>query len=162
MTHNRGRGKTIRWILANVSYNGDKCLIWPYSRLKNGYGNFGYLGEMHYAHRYMCELVNGPPPTPEHEAAHSCGRGHDGCAHPKHLSWKTKSGNLLDCRDHGTQVRNRYGNKGKLSREQVLEIKSLKGTKTQDEIAKSFGVSPPTIRDIFSGRSHADVAYVWI
>lgn len=151
---NAGEGKCYQWLQDHLGYEGDYCLIWPFYRNPNGYGQLGYLGEDHYAHRFMCELANGPPPTPEHEAAHSCGNGAGGCAHPKHLSWKTKSGNLLDCREHGTHSRNTYGSMGRLSPEQVQEIRDLKGKKTQSEIAAIYGIHEPSVRDIFLGRTY--------
>ena len=88
----RGQGGTRKWLLAHVDYDGDDCLIWPFARIQSGRGHFGYEGKHYQAHVYMCELVNGPCP-PGHEAAHSCGRGHDACVHPKHLSWKTRAEN---------------------------------------------------------------------
>lgn len=151
----KGQGKCYQWLIDHQGYDGDYCLIWPFYRNPNGYGQLGYLGESYWAHRFMCELVNGPPPTPDHEAAHSCGNGSGGCAHPKHLSWKTKTENLLDCREHGTHARNIHGLGGRLTLEQVEQIRDLKGKKTQAEIAIMFGVSDPTIRDIFLGRTYS-------
>lgn len=153
--HNRGNGAAVRWLREHASYDGDGCLIWPFARLKNGYGTLAYLGDCHYAHRFMCELVNGPPPSPLHETAHSCGKGHEGCAHPKHLSWKTKSGNMLDSKRHGTHIRSR---RNRLKPEQVAHIRALKGTMTQAEIAGMFKISEPTVRDIYLGRSHRKTA----
>ena len=154
----RGRGRGIKWIRDHVGYAGNGCLIWPMSRNKEtGYSQFGFEGDILYVHRYMCEMTSGPAPTPHHEAAHSCGNGSGGCAHPLHLSWKTISENNLDCRVHGTQARNPAGRRGKLTDAQVVKIKSLEGRKTQAAIAIQFNVSRPTIRDIFSGRSRADV-----
>lgn len=152
---NAGQGKGYQWIQDHLNYDGDYCLIWPFCRIPNGYGLLGYMGENYYAHRFMCEQIHGPAPSPLHETAHSCGNGHGGCAHPKHLSWKTKSENLLDCREHGTQARSYHGNRGRLTDEQVQGIRDLKGKKTQAEISGIFGVSEPTVRDIFLGRSHA-------
>jgi HNH endonuclease len=41
--------------------------------------------------RIMCELRNGPPPTPEHEAAHICPQGENHrCIRPDHLAWMTR------------------------------------------------------------------------
>ena len=151
----KGNGKTIQWLRDHVNHDGDYCLIWPFNRNPNGYGQLGYLGKSGYAHRMMCEMAHGPAPSPEHEAAHSCGNGHMGCAHPKHLSWKTRSENRRDCQQHGTQRRARSATEGRLTPAQVLGIRALKGKKTQAEIAFTFGVSEPTIRDIFLGRSHA-------
>jgi len=156
MTYNKGKGKGIQWILAHVDYDGEGCLIWPLSRNpETGYGMFGLNGELLYAHRHMCTLANGPPPSPEHEAAHSCGNGRGGCAHPKHLDWKTPSENALDCRAHGTHLRNTKGSRQTLTDEQVAEIRSLNGEMTQRNIANKFGCSPSTVRDIFSGRSRS-------
>jgi hypothetical protein len=151
----KGNGKAYQWLIDHQDHEGDYCLIWPFYRNPNGYGQLGYLGKGCWAHRFMCELANGPPPTPDHEAAHSCGNGSGGCANPKHLSWKTKAANLLDCREHGTQARSSSGNKGRLTDDQVEQIRALKGKQTQAEIAFTFGVSEPTIRDIFLGRSHS-------
>lgn len=152
-----GNGKGIKWIRAHVGHMGDDCLIWPYNRLHNGYGTFGYLAKLYYAHRFMCEAAHGVPPSPKHEAAHSCGNGHLGCANPRHLSWKTKSENSLDRRRHGTTATNSWGPKGKLTRDQVIAIRELKGVKTQAAIARQFDISEPTVRDIHSGRSRAGV-----
>lgn len=150
----KGNGKTIQWLRDHVDYNADYCLVWPFNRNPNGYGQLGYLGKSGYAHRMMCEMAHGPAPNPDYEAAHSCGNGHMGCASPKHLSWKTKSENRMDCREHGTNGRHNDGSKGRLTDEQVQGIRDLKGKKTQAEIAGIFGVSEPTVRDIFLGRSH--------
>lgn len=149
---NKGKSARADWLRGRVNYDGPECLTWPFSKVR-GYGNLKFGDKITYAHRVMCELVHGPDPTGEHEAAHSCGRGHFGCVDPRHLSWKTKSENALDCRAHGTQARNMAGNRGKLSDEDAAEIRTLKGYLTQAEIAAMFGVSEPTIRDIFSGRS---------
>lgn len=134
---NKGKGKAIAFLRDNVSYAGTDCLIWPFFRKTNGYGVLGYLGRVRLAHRLMCTLVNGEPPTPDHEAAHSCGRGTDGCVHPLHVSWKTGRENVLERREHGTVPAT---NKLKLTRAQRREICELKGTMNQREIAAKFGV----------------------
>lgn len=155
----RGRGKGIQWVREHVNYTGEFCLIWPFSRNpETGYALFGFEGQMYYVHRYMCELKNGPPPTPQHEAAHSCGNGHGGCANPNHLSWKTPSENAKDCRAHGTQAKHRNGRRGHLSAADVIQIRALRGRMTQRAIADQFGCSPSTVRDIFTGRSRNNVA----
>lgn len=68
---NRGKGRCAAWIFEHVNYQGADCLIWPFSKIDTGYGQLGYLGKIHKAHRFMCEQVNGPPPSPTLEAAHT-------------------------------------------------------------------------------------------
>jgi len=155
MSSNRGKGKAVQWLRDHANYQFDYCLIWPFASVCRGYGHFGYLGKSFYAHRFMCELVHGAPPSPEHEAAHSCGRGHEACVNPRHLSWKSKSDNLKDSRKHGTQARNTHGSAGRITQEQAHQIWRMKGVKLQREVAEMFGVSESTVSDIWCLRSHA-------
>lgn len=145
-------GKSHRWIQAHVNYDGDWCLIWPFGGA-NGYGTFGGWVDgkkvFVYAHRYMCELVHGPAPSSDHEASHSCGRGHEGCVHPRHVSWKTKSENQADRARHGTKS---TGCRGKLTPEQAAEIMSLRGRMPQKDIAARFGISRANVSLIHCGK----------
>lgn len=152
--HNKGNGRGIRFLRDRVNFPGDECLIWPMFRNPNGYGQFSVDGVLGWTHRFMCKLAHGEPPTPEHEAAHSCGKGHEGCVNPRHLSWKTISENIKDRKRHGTKPDHNWRFAGRLEREQVDEIRSLKGKETQVSIAARFGISAPTVRDIQLGRTH--------
>jgi hypothetical protein len=148
----KGNGKTIQWIRDHANYpHEDWCLIWPFSKTR-GYGTFSYLGKHYYAHVFMCELAHGPAPTDQHESAHSCGDA--GCINPRHLSWKTPTENGLDSRKHGTHVRSRYGNAGKITREQAGVIRGLKGVKTLRELADEYGVSESAISNVWVGKTH--------
>lgn len=41
--------------------------------------------------REICQQKNGPPPTPQHEAGHTCPHGEwDICVSPFHLQWMTR------------------------------------------------------------------------
>lgn len=141
------------WITEHVAHEGDECLIWPFSRQPTGYGQVGIAGrKTGYAHRVMCELAHGASPTPNHEVAHSCGRGRHGCVNPKHLSWKTPSENQRDRRGHGTHNTVGFRYYPKLTDEQVRYIRALKGKKTQRELAAEFRVSFQTISSIHRGK----------
>lgn len=148
----KGNGKTIQFIRDHVTYpHAEWCLIWPFSTTR-GYGTFGYLGKSYYAHRFMCDLAHGKPPSDIHEAAHSC--GDTSCVNPHHLSWKTPSENGKDCREHGTHVRSRYGSAGKLTPDQAETIRSLKGVKTLLQLADEYGVSESCISNVWTGKTH--------
>lgn len=150
---NKGQGKGIKILRAHVGHTGDGCLIWPMGRDDKGYGIVGYLGKVYKASRLMCILAHGEPPTPMHEAAHSCGNGHIGCFHPQHVSWKTGSENQHDSIQHGTFGRKPGCARFKLTLAQVAHIRSMKGQKTQRELGAEFGVSSETIGKIFRGQT---------
>lgn len=119
-----------------LTYEGDECLTWPFSRTTAGYGDMN--GQ--YVHRMVCEKVNGPPPTPKHQAAHSCGHGHLACVTKRHLEWKTPARNAADKLLHGTHHRGERHGQAKLTEAQVRAIRSLAGTMLQKEIAERFGI----------------------
>lgn len=138
----KGSGKGIRWLQEHVGYQGDGCLQWPFSRDQRvGRGQVWDGSAVRWAHRIMCILAHGDPPTPKHQAAHECGKGHYGCVNPKHLSWKTNSQNQLDRRKTGNMLRNRRGTRTVLTQDQIDAMRALYGTKTQVDIAKQFCVS---------------------
>lgn len=131
-----------------LTYEGKDCLSWPFST-NNGYGRMrgGIVS------RILCEDVYGPPPTPEHQAAHSCGKGHLGCVTKGHLSWKTPTENHADKVAHDTHRRGERSNLAKLTEHEAREILSLKGKEPQKSVAKRFGINQPTVSMIQSGRS---------
>lgn len=138
----KGNGKAFRWLMEHVNHQGDACLIWPFGvdRRVNR-GMLGYNGRHYWAHRFMCELAHGAPPTPKHQAAHNCGKGHYRCVNPRHLEWKTNAQNQLDRAKNGNALRNPHGPQGALTAEQKADIIALKGTMPQTAIAARFGVS---------------------
>lgn len=133
------------WIKAHLDYpSSEFCLIWPFGVSE---GTIQVGSPPQNVFRIMCEHRNGPPPTDKHQAAHSCGRRHDGCVNPHHLSWKTNSENQKE----------RYQQSGfvpskKLTPEQVDEIRSLKDRAKIADVVKQFGVSYNNIRSIWAGR----------
>lgn len=153
-SYNRGKGAVVAWLRELASHQGNECVRWPFARVRNGYGQFSYLGKLGYAHRFMCELVNGAPPSPEHHASHSCGKGRQGCVNPRHLEWKTASENHLERRRHGTAATNTWGTSGKLSADTVEAIRRLEGLTTNMELARRFDVSVDTIRRIFTRETY--------
>jgi hypothetical protein len=75
-----------------------ECLIWPFHAMRagKGYATVRWNGERQYVHRLVCEHINGPAPSPNHDALHRCGNGHKGCVNPHHLYWGTPTNNAAD------------------------------------------------------------------
>jgi hypothetical protein len=108
-------GEPLRFINeVAMTHTGGECLTWPYANKGSGYGNLWIDGKVVVVSRYICELAHGAPPTPEHEAAHNCGKGHDACIAPGHLEWKTPAENQADRLIHGTHSRGKRCGKAKL------------------------------------------------
>lgn len=147
---NRGKGAGIAFLRAHVSHAGEGCLIWPLSCDNHGYAVCGFEGKRHKAYRLMCEMVHGPAPTPKHQAAHSCGKGQEGCVHPLHLSWKTPKENMADSVRLGAV--NKPGHKlRKLTEDDIAKIMALKGVVSYSVIGPMFGVRPKQIGKIHRG-----------
>lgn len=151
------RGETQRWIADHQDYVEDRCLTWPFARSDNGYGVTTVAGDYALAHRVMCEAVNGPAPTVEHEAAHSCGNGHEGCVNPLHLRWATKSENALDAMAHGTKRPMEKGERHKMAKlkdADVLAIRQRRAAGVSNAaLCKEYGMSSASISRITTRQS---------
>lgn len=152
------RGDPLRFVNeVALQHTGGECLTWPFSKNNKGYGKVWVDGKKTIVSRYVCELVRGAPPTPEHEAAHSCGRGHEACIAPGHLDWKTPAQNQADRIDHGTSNSGERNGHAKLTEAEVREIIALKGVELQRELAARFGVSRQVVSLI-----HKGLRWAWI
>lgn len=151
-------GEPMAFMKEALAYDGDECCAWPFAQV-GGRGVVYLDGKLNLVSRIICETLNGPPPTPEHEAAHSCGRGHAGCCTPSHLRWATHKENMDDMIVHGTR---RVGSKSavaKLTDCDVLKIRSLAGAVTQNDISRIFGVSETAIHQVLAGKSYRDLPH---
>lgn len=134
-------GEPLAWLHDMLGKAHDGCVIWPYGKHQKGYGAVKEDGVQHLVHRWVCERVHGPPPTHDHEAAHSCGNGHLGCVAPDHLRWATHKENMADSIALGRTGRGKPGTARKLTADDVREVRRLRGQLSQRQIAKRFGVS---------------------
>lgn len=142
-----GDGPGAAWVKAHFDFpHKDWCLIWPFSRSQTGYAMFG--SENMRVHRVMCEHRHGPAPTPDHYAAHSCDRGHEGCVNQWHLDWKTPSENQNDRHKDG-EIQPRR----KLTADQAREIRSLRGLEHVVDTAARFGINESNVRLIQAGKT---------
>src|SRR5690554_4253043 len=101
-------------------------------------------GKVRYLHRLVCEETHGPPPSPKHQAVHSCDVKN--CVNPEHLSWGTAKRNTLEARDRRKIGRQR------ITLDDAREIKKA-GREAARESAERFGLSLVQVRNILYGHS---------
>ncbi len=146
----KGKGPGYAWLKEHTAYQGNDCLAWPFSKdPRIGRGFVTYLSKRYWAHRLMCILTQGEPPTPKHHAAHNCGNGHLGCVNPRHLEWKTNQENSVDRELHG---RGRKPGGKRIPAEVLARLKSRKGKQTQVATAAEFGVSLSLVQYHWHGK----------
>lgn len=144
------------WVLNHVDWRGEACLLWPFARNAAGYAfsevarNIGTQTKSTLVHRVMCELRHGKPPTLDHQAAHSCGKGADGCVNPNHLRWATRVENEADKVVHGTH---RRPDRQVITDQQAKEI--LTSTESNTILATRYGVSKRYVNQIRAGIKRA-------
>ena len=128
-----------------INFTGDECLIWPYGSI-NGYGVMKAEGRNAYVHRLACIHRHGPPPSLEHQAAHSCGNGHLGCCNPEHLRWATPRENSQDTIFHGRRPRGEQVPAAKLS---AADVKAIRASNLRPTaLSRRFGVTADHVRSI--------------
>lgn len=146
------RGEPQRFIGTAVNHVGDECLIWPYAKDQDGRGRVRLGGRWRVVSQIVCERIHGPRPTPLHEAAHSCGRGHEACCSGRHIRWATHQENEADKIAHGTSQHGDRNHMAKLSAVDVAEVRRLASSMSQRKIAERFGISQSAVSMIQTGR----------
>lgn len=142
------RGSKLQYLEEAVATaTPDECLIWPFSKLPNGYGYAQFQGKQQTAHRITLYFCSGEPPSPKHHAAHSC--RNRACFNPHHLSWKTcKENNNDDKLRDGTHPADILS---PLTLEDAIAIRS--DVRRQCVIAADYGVSLGVIHRVKTHKS---------
>lgn len=140
--------KIEQWIEYAAGYAEDDCLKWPFARTSRGYA----CTRKTTVPRLILERVVGPPPNGEYQAAHSCGKGHEGCVNPRHLRWASPLSNAADRVIHGTNLYGQKSPASKMTEKQVLEIRGdRRSGMTYKDIAQKHLCSVGCVRGITSG-----------
>ncbi len=139
------RKSTRQGLRAHADWSGDECLTWPFKRTDKGYP----LIKGGSAARRMCILAHGEPPFEKAEAAHSCGKGHEGCVNPKHLRWATRQENVDDMIVHGTRLKGESISWARLTENDVREIRAThKRRMSPKPFMEKYGISASTLYEI--------------
>jgi hypothetical protein len=148
------KGIAKRFLESTFTQFEDDCIIWPFTRRRSdGRAQVWDGRRVVIASRLICERFNGKPPTPQHDAAHSCGNGVGGCINGHHLRWATKSENQADRVTHGISNRGERCGTSRLTEEIVLSI--YHDSRIDRIISKELGVHRATVNDIKRGKSWA-------
>src|SRR6516162_9510939 len=90
-------GTWSKYLERALNHREDTCFIWPHGKRRPKYRpKITLSGRQFSISRIVCEAVNGPPASPDLEAAHSCKNGNVGCVSPLHLRWATRKENEAD------------------------------------------------------------------
>lgn len=149
-------GETLAFIEMALLADTEDCIRWPFGKGSDGRARTTLDGRKSLVSRIVCERVHGAPPTRDHQAAHSCGKGHEACINPKHLRWATPSENQKDRAEHGTHTMGERNPKAVLAKSDVHRIRRLIADgKTRRALAREYGVSRQAIADIAARRTWA-------
>lgn len=148
------------FLAAAAASTGADCVLCPFAvRASSGYGahslNLGRrdLKRNVDAHVHACTLAHGDRPTPDHQAAHSCGEKL--CCNGSHLRWATRVENMRDAIRHGTL---RGGGRGRVcvTPEQTAEIRA--SSESLVSIGRRLGIDPAYVGVIRRGARAMDRA----
>lgn len=143
------------WLANAVGSSVDACLPYPWSKSER-YVNTRHCGRKVSIHRLVCEMAHGAPQTGQ-VARHSCDDPR--CCNPRHLSWGSQAQNIADAMDRGRFALGEAHGRAKLTVSDVGEIRRMFGLgAAMNEIARSFGISRPCVKQIVTRRTWAQVA----
>jgi len=139
---------------------GDGCWEWQGTRRSDGYGLFWDGTRQVRAHRFACEMANGPIPDGLF-ALHECDNPR--CVRIDHLRLGTQRDNMADMDARGRRApsnlphvdqsgeRNRAA---KLTRDQVAHIRGMAAAGWyHDDIAAQFGITFSNVAQIARGNT---------
>ncbi|GJM43474.1 MAG: hypothetical protein DHS20C21_03160 [Gemmatimonadota bacterium] len=134
------------------------CKEWIGPRDRQGYGHLNLKGKSYRAHRWIYERWHGPLPQGL-VVRHLC--HNPSCVNLEHLAHGSQKENLDDSRAIGRMNDQVGSNNGfsKLDEEkvQLIRARSEAGERVVD-LARSFGVSRKTIRDVLDRRRWSHVS----
>lgn len=137
------------WFYSNVSIKDTGCWEWNKCRGVQGYGVVRMNGKNIRANRISLEFKLGRKILSGMLACHKC--NNPPCCNPDHLVEGTLQDNMDDKVRSNRQTKGETNGNSKLTEEQVIKIKELKGVKSGRDVANEFNVKPPCIYKIWRG-----------
>lgn len=137
---------------AKVKVGSDAdCWLWAGAKQRAGYGHFrNQSGKTITASRFAYELAYGCIAAGLH-VLHRC--DNRACVNPSHLFLGTHNENMADMAIKGRTTRGEKNHSAKLTADQVLEIRSLRGVVRQKDVAAKFGLNITYVSHIWTRQS---------
>lgn len=132
---------TLKEIRARCSVTEEGCWEWK-GTIKHGYGFYHLARARYRVHRLSLVLTLGEPNDPEIECCHKCNNKR--CCNPEHLYWGTRKQNHRQAMEDGLW----RGRSGKITDEEVCQMRRLLKRYPVGFIAKWFGVPDDIVRKI--------------
>lgn len=142
----------INYIKARCTVLDTGCWHWNGAKNPKGYGRMTYKQVGYYPHRLVYQLTHGELEHGKH-ICHTC--DNPSCCNPEHLFQGTPKENERDKISKARNVAGTSSHFAKLDVVQIEKILQLKGTNSQKNIGKLFGVSQQTV-----GRIWGNVTYL--
>ncbi len=147
---------SLKWLEHTASRTCKTCIHWPFGFTGSGYGAITVNGKTMPAHRVMCEMVHGDPPTPDHDAAHSCGKR--SCCNHTHIRWATRAENEADKKIHGTATIGEANGRAKISERDARRIRArARSGESAVALAHEYGLHDSTIYRIKTGKRWSEI-----
>lgn len=122
----------------------NECIEWKGAKNPAGYGITWWNNHWAYAHRAAANAQTGEV------IRHLC--DNPSCVNPAHLSKGTHKDNSQDMVNKSRQAWGELAGNSKLTKEEVKQIRNLKGITSSRVTAKMFNVSKTNILEIWSGK----------
>ncbi|WP_305821371.1 hypothetical protein [Massilia brevitalea] len=145
--------------MRKVSKSESGCWEWTAGKKGGGYGVFFLDGKLRGAHRAALLLFKGLHIETPLDAMHSC--DNPGCVNPAHISYGSRSENMIDASIKGRVVRvqdwrGELNPKAKLSGAQAREIvDQVLSNATRADVARRYGVTPERVSQILIAAGHS-------
>lgn len=140
-----------KWIVDQLIPNEAGSLEWTKQKDKDGYGRLKYMKKDIRVHRFMLEMKLNKELGSDIVTRHTC--NNPPCCNPEHLLEGSSIDNINDKIKSGRCIgpRGELQWRSKLTKEQVIEIYSLKNIMSKSDLAKRYNVGRLCILKIHNG-----------
>ena len=142
----------LKWLIqAITSHRSNECLIWPFTKHRDGHGRIRFNRADQYAHRVAFYITYGRWPFPI--GRHICDT--PACFNPRHVIDGTDADNSRDMVIRGRSGKGSANASAKLTEDAVRSMRHdyFSGRSTVDQLAKRYLVTASTAKRAIDGKT---------